>query len=676
MRAEWIWYPHDFAWAHYHRVMHSRRQRRSGIVPSWRTDGPYDAVTFRKEVDLAQSEDVRVIAEGRITVNIDYAPDYVEPEGDILHLPAGKHVLYIGVVHFGGLCSLFVQGDTVSSGEGWEVNCGNTDWVKAETGGFADPASPPGNWRLPARKLECVFREKIGKGMLFDFGRETMARLFFSGCKPGKMTVCYGESREEALDAEHCETLDDIVADECGNAETPIEMGMRYAFVFPADEKIGICAKEYLVDSPVAGDFSCSDPLIGQIYNVARATYRITEREFFFDGLKRDRWVWSGDVFQSEMMDFYTDFDLNVLRRSLLVLGGKCAPDFHINTILDYTLYWMIALHRYAYYTGDEDFIRGVFPRAAQYLEFCMDRENADGFLCGREGDWVFVDWADIDNRGEVCVEQILYAQALRCMAELSKRCMGQSRADWKEKSSRLVDRIRKVFWQGGERCFVHGRIDGKLSEKTTRYANIFALLFGFLDESERHCVIENVLKNPNVQQITTPYMKFYELSALAEAGETEAVLRYMRDYWGGMLVEGATTFWEEYKPGEHGIEKYAMYGRRYGKSLCHAWGASPLYLLGRYIAGVRPAEYGYRTFAASPVVGAFTHWKCTVPVSVGTVTVEAGKGFCKILSTDIGGELTLPPELRFTEGGSRMEVQPGRPCVARWEDENMRNDV
>jgi len=25
------------------------------------------------------------------------------------------------------------------------------------------------------------------------------------------------------------------------------------------------------------------------------------------------------------------------------------------------------------------------------------------------------------------------------------------------------------------------------------------------------------------------------------------------------------------------------MYGRKYGKSLCHAWGAAPLYLLGRY---------------------------------------------------------------------------------------------
>jgi hypothetical protein len=29
------------------------------------------------------------------------------------------------------------------------------------------------------------------------------------------------------------------------------------------------------------------------------------------------------------------------------------------------------------------------------------------------------------------------------------------------------------------------------------------------------------------------------------------------------------------------------MYGRPFGKSLCHAWGASPIYLLGKYYLGV-----------------------------------------------------------------------------------------
>lgn len=39
------------------------------------------------------------------------------------------------------------------------------------------------------------------------------------------------------------------------------------------------------------------------------------------------------------------------------------------------------------------------------------------------------------------------------------------------------------------------------------------------------------------------------------------------------------------------------MYGRKFGKSLCHAWGASPIYLLGKYYLGIKPTSAGYATY-------------------------------------------------------------------------------
>lgn len=86
-------------------------------------------------------------------------------------------------------------------------------------------------------------------------------------------------------------------------------------------------------------------------------------------------------------------------------------------------------------------------------------------------------------------------------------------------------------------------------------------------------------------------FKKIYELSA-AETVKIEAegsfnVMDETIKYWGAMIKEGATTFWERYDPEEKGAEKYAMYGRKYGKSLCHAWGATPLYIIGRYIVGL-----------------------------------------------------------------------------------------
>ena len=80
--------------------------------------------------------------------------------------------------------------------------------------------------------------------------------------------------------------------------------------------------------------------------------------------------------------------------------------------------------------------------------------------------------------------------------------------------------------------------------------------------------------------------------------GRFDVVMESIRSYWGGMLEQGASTFWEEYTPGQPGEEEqYGMYGDKYGKSLCHAWGASPIYLIGRYCMGVRPTSAAYDTF-------------------------------------------------------------------------------
>ena len=115
-----------------------------------------------------------------------------------------------------------------------------------------------------------------------------------------------------------------------------------------------------------------------------------------------------------------------------------------------------------------------------------------------------------------------------------------------------------------------------------TKFPNMFAILYGLAYQEEREEIMKSVMLNPAIDPITTPYMRFYELEALCMMGYHTKVLQEIRDYWGGMLREGATSFWEKYVPTENGVQHLAMYGRPYGKSLCHAWGASPVYLLGK----------------------------------------------------------------------------------------------
>ena len=68
------------------------------------------------------------------------------------------------------------------------------------------------------------------------------------------------------------------------------------------------------------------------------------------------------------------------------------------------------------------------------------------------------------------------------------------------------------------------------------------------------------------------------------------------------------------------GTEHYAMYGSAYSKSLCHAWGSGPIFLLGRYCLGVYPTSPGYETYEVKPNTNFFKNFKGSVPIGKGRI--------------------------------------------------------
>jgi hypothetical protein len=81
------------------------------------------------------------------------------------------------------------------------------------------------------------------------------------------------------------------------------------------------------------------------------------------------------------------------------------------------------------------------------------------------------------------------------------------------------------------------------------------------------------------------------------------------------------------------------MYGRRYGKSLCHAWGATPIYLIGKYIVGLTPENFG-KSFVLKPNLANLTYFKATMPLTEGKVEVKVTERSISVLSTALNGKL------------------------------------
>jgi hypothetical protein len=205
----------------------------------------------------------------------------------------------------------------------------------------------------------------------------------------------------------------------------------------------------------------------------------------------------------------------------------------------------------------------------------------------------------------------------------------------------------------------------------------MFAVLFDYLDANKTRAVKENVLLNPNALKITTPYMRFYELEALCKLGEQNHVLKEIRDYWGGMINLGATSFWEKYNPEEKNPELLAMYGRPFGKSLCHAWGASPIYLLGKYFLGVKPISPGYETWSVEPVLGDLQWMEGDVPTPNGKIHVfcdekeinvksDSGTGTLKFksLSKPVCKTVTIK---QIADNEYEMSIEKGQEIIVKY---------
>ncbi len=689
-QATWIWYPGDYEIWLSNKMQVKRTEREAVFPPLWRYYSPYPLVTFQTEFEIPEADEISIFVEGDFQLILDGNQIYGQPKS--LKVPAGSHKISFKVFNQEVLPAIYIKGKHLQSSPQWVVTnedklwideAGNaqqtgTPWVPVGSWNFNSPNSKPSEFKLTTTPWSPQKTETLEQGQLIDFGKETFGYVKIHGLRgKGKMALYYGESREEALDSAKCETLDYLKFDgqQAQTYTHNASKAFRYVQV-QADAAIKYDSISMLYEYlPLAykGEFKSSDPLLNKIWDISAYTMHLTSREFFIDGIKRDRWVWSGDAYQSYLMNYYLFFDAPSVERTLLALRGKDPVTAHINIIMDYSLYWFVGIYDYYLHTGNTKFIKTFYPRMKSLMEFCLNRRNKNGFLEPLAGDWVFIDWADgLPKTGEVSFEQMLLARSLEAMA-VSAEIAGEKTDHqyYQSLAEDLKEKLFDVFWDPTQNVMKHQRIEGEIQEIVTRYANMFGIFFNYFDEEQKQSVKEKVLLNDDILQITTPYMRFYELEALCAMGEQKFVLEEIRDYWGGMLENGATSFWEKYDPNQSGIEHLEMYGRPYGKSLCHAWGASPIYLLGKYYIGVKPTSAGYKTYEIKPNLGDLEWMEGKVPTPEGAVYLYATTKKMTVQASQGLGTLTIASKTKPTSNlGSfkqvgknvyQLEIQPNK---------------
>lgn len=634
----WIWYPGDFEIYHGMVQNFSREERGFRWPAYWYIEDCRKNVKFTARYYLEKAESFIAFSHsmGYLLVN-----GVKRRYGEEIRCEIGPVTIEAFAGRVTGVPSIYVEGETIRSDNTWKV----TDFTgEAIAVGYSPlytkREADPSVWEYKTRMVLPEETAEEGNGLLFTFSNELNGTLEIHFPKGFRKTlICYGESRNEALDVENCYYSQLLTKED----DTICRRAFRYIYIPEAMVgEIELKAVEFYTDIPIKAGFCCDDPLMNRIWETAQRTFQLCSEIFFVDGIKRDRWIWSGDAYQSYYVNQYLMFDEEINKRTMWALRGNDPVRQHINTIVDYSMYWIISIYNHYFMTGDLDFVKSIYPKLITMMEFLERQLDENGFLVGRPGDWIFLDWAEMDKDGPICGEQMLLAMCYKTMEILGQLADGRSGASgaYSQKLSELLERIDQHYWREKKGAYIDSFTSGK--NHVTRHANIFAILFGFADGEKKEAIYQKVLLNREIPAITTPYFKFYELEALCLLGEREDVKQIIKTYWGGMLNQGAVTFWEEYDPVKKAEDQYEMYGDPYGKSLCHGWAASPIYLIGRYFMGLKATDVAYRTFVVEPDITLFSQFDCHFPIKSGTVAMKWNGKELSVQTDRNGGILKL----------------------------------
>ncbi len=635
--ARWIWYPGDFEIYH-NMLLHSRREQHGLHYPCmWHVPRPEYSCRFYREFSTEEPTVIDISVRGTGQARCD-GTKYAVP--GTITVPAGSHTLVIELTNIETFPAVYIDHPALVTDGDWTCDRFTAKRVSVGCEPMLSREQDPAVFPFIYKPIPVVCETACDGGILYDFGVESFGPVTVSRTSDmGEILIVYGESPEEAAAPE-----DAIVHETLPAGDSTVRLrsrAFRYVFVRAQHGKPAVSAElEYLPIDDIAS-FTCDDERIAPIWEICSRTFHLNSREFYLDGIKRDRWCWSGDAYQSYIVNRYLYFEPSIIRRTIRALLGKPPYEQHINTINDYSAYLIIAVWEHYYATGDIAFIESIADDLFALYSFIVSRLDAEtGYVVKRWGDWIFIDWANIDKDGPLCAEQILLWKTYLVMDRLSARTPAIPTLDYRAKADTLRAAVLRDFWDEKRGGFIDSYTSGK--NNITRHANIFAILYDFVDSETAQRIYNNVLCTDIAEPITTPYFKFFELMALGKMGDIEGTQDFIDSYWGGMIDLGATSVWEQFDPRKEGRAHLEMYGMEYGCSLCHAWGSGPIALLGQFCAGVTPTDIAYKTFSVKPNPGRYNTFRAVVPVCGGTVTVSYDNGTVTASATVPGGTLTF----------------------------------
>ncbi|MDD5704283.1 MAG: alpha-L-rhamnosidase N-terminal domain-containing protein [Kiritimatiellae bacterium] len=531
--------------------------------------------------------------------------------------------------------------------------------------------------------------------LMLDFGRTVVGRfhLEIEDCGGGEVWVSYGESL-------NLTRVDRLILRPGSQHWQPCERRLaRYALLTFRNLRGVLKLRRAwfeLTTYPVreAGAFKCSDARLNRIWETGRWTLRLNMHDHFEDCPWREQTLYSGDLRVSALLAYHAFGDYALARESLIKMARIQRAEGVIPNhgpvpcnwkrwIPEYTALWVMALDDYWMHSGDRELINSLWPNAKAALAWYRSWRDERGLMRQLPGDSRadFVDnLAGIRQDGQVLAVQCFYYMALKAAERLADVAKDpEAGVAARGAAEALHAAVNALFWNeslhGYADCLPergeagrHATADVAASERGRYPLSAITnglVLYAGLAPPERRKQVEPLLPGGRLANpARSGYMNYYLAEVLFGTGRAADALKLIRDYWGGMLDRGATTFWEVFDPETPGGQ---LPDRMW--SLCHEFCCGPVHSLPRHVLGVQPREAGFRKVLIEPLTVDLTWAEGCVPTPLGDIGVtwrlhESDRRLELAVAHPAGMavEVALPASAAVTkaDGGQVTQAQDG----------------
>jgi len=201
------------------------------------------------------------------------------------------------------------------------------------------------------------------------------------------------------------------------------ETGFRFVRIDFLEEKTvyikSVMATSFSRKLQPKGSFRCSDERVNEIFRVASRTLMLNMHDYLWDGIKRDRLVWVGDMHPETTAIACLFGDDPSIGRSLTYSREHTPLPNWMNRTPTYTAWWLIILHDYYMQNGRLSFLK----EQRAYVDGALRQLNGvvreDGTIA-RDGSYLF-DWPSHGSDDETAGIYALWVLAAKKSRSLFK---------------------------------------------------------------------------------------------------------------------------------------------------------------------------------------------------------------------------------------------------------------